>query len=1020
MAGSDGSIIIDTKLDNSGFQKGSAKLERSMASLSKSISRIGEIPFDSARFSTQVGRAKNNIEQLQAKLDELGSKTVSTVGYETTLQSISKAEQALEKLIVKQKFYDQLGISENSAQWRHLEMQIIDAEEKLARFNAQKDAMEANGTAFVSGAETEQYRQLSVALQEATEQLQQFERAKEKASKVSAFTSGLKKMIQGIGKYISHIKKSHSATSGLLKGLTSLKTMLFSRVKRMFISNIFNEMKEAMNALQQYDKSFGTAMNNMKSAAKGLSANLAVSFGGLISAIEPVLTKIISAISTAISYINALFAMLSGKSTMTVAKKQMDGYAKSTGGAAGAAKELNKQLMGFDELNRLSDNGDSGGGGGGGTNPADLFEEVPIDSLLPDSIKDYFERIKAAFEAGDWESIGSIIAEGLNSGMGAVDRWITGTLQPMAVLWSERTALLLNGLIKGVNWNLMGKTIADGLNTVFKSVDTFLTTFDFAATGQAVANLVIGFFSNIDWESIAHGLGEGIQGAFDFLSGFIQTVDWSALPGNILDTLLRIIKAVDWTGIASSFVELFGSAFGSVFALGAGIYDVIKGALSGLWDWLKNTFYENGEFTVDGFLNGLSETIKDIGSWIKTNIFEPFINGFCAAFGINSPSTVMAEQGGYIVAGLLQGITGAWDKITGFFGTALSGLKTGLESAWAGVKTAAGSAWDAVKTAVTNPFNTAKTAINATAETIKSGLSSAWTNIKSTAGTAWDNVETAATTPFNSMKSTLTNGVSSLQSSLDTGWNHISAGATQAWGNISSDVSAKWDTLKSTLQNTNWSTVGINICNGIVEGLNNGWNWLVQTVSNIASGLLNTAKRILGIHSPSRVFRDQIGENIGLGLAEGIENSEKDANRSVAALAKSTADGFGSQELSFNVAGSEMVSGLDRVSDKLSAIANTFQAITSMLDAVGSLVVPEIATGTVAPYKTRISSTFYDDNRGDYAGKTDPAKIDNIINLLSEVIRVVKDIDPTVVIDEDTIGMAATRYQNRRKLSLGV
>lgn len=927
--GSDGSLIFDTDLDTEGFERGSSKLHSAINKLVSSVGKIGNIDPVSKDFRAKIEQTKTTIEDLRAKLVEMGEKTISSKGYEETNAAIVKAEGNLTRLVHRQKELLQSGASRDGAQWERLAAQIQNAEAKLKALNDQKQRMEADGSAFTYGFQTEEYAALKEQLHGAEAALLQYEAAQEQVGKSSwvagavgglksalksvgsaavsttkkllllplnAVSAGFKKAASGIKEYIKNIGKSHSATSGLLKGLTSLKTMLFSRVKRMFISYIFNEMKEAMNALQQYDKSFGTAMNNMKNAAKGLSANLAVSFGGLISAIEPVLTKIINAISTAISYINALFALLGGKSTVTVAKKQMNDYANAAGGAGKKVEELKRQVYSFDELNRRSKDSDSGGGGGGG-NAADLFEEVPIAALLPDSVREFFERIKEAFENNDWEGIGSIIAEGLNTGMGVVDRWITGTLQPMAVLWSERVAQVLNGLVKGIDWALMGKTLADGLNTVFKSIDTFLSTFDFAATGRAVANLVKGFFSNIDWASIAHGLSSGVKGVFDGLTAFIQTIDWGAVPRNIVSTLKTMIQNTDWAGIARSFAGYLGSAIGAELAIGAGIWDLMK---------------EAGKAIVDGFENGIWEGIKGIGSWIKTNIFDPFIQGFKTAFGIHSPSTVMQEQGGYTVDGLLLGIKNAWTKITGFFSTALSTLRTTLSTAWSGIQSAA--------------------------------------------STAWTNISSAVTNKWNSLKSSLTTGISSLRTSLSTGWNNISTAATQAWSSLSTSVTSKWNTLKSTLQNTNWSTVGSNICTGIGNGINSGWSWLTSRVSSLASSLLSTAKRALGIHSPSRVFRDEIGENIGLGLAEGIEGTEKQVNRSVAALAKSTADGFGNQNLSFDVSGSEMISGLDRVADKLSAIADTFRAITSMLDNVGALNVPQIAAGTVVPPKVRAGS----------------------------------------------------------------
>ena len=198
-----------------------------------------------------------------------------------------------------------------------------------------------------------------------------------------------------------------------------------------------------MGSLAKYSTAFNSSMSSMKNATTGLSANLAITFGGLINAIAPAITTFINMISRAISYLNAFFALLSGKSFVTVAKKQTDDYAKSLGGAAGAAKELKEQVYGFDELNKAS-SADSGGGGGGGGASGDLFEDVPIESLLPDSVASFFDALKSAFKAGDWEGIGLIVADGLNGIVKRVDGWIT-VVRPIAAEWSSRIARVFNG-----------------------------------------------------------------------------------------------------------------------------------------------------------------------------------------------------------------------------------------------------------------------------------------------------------------------------------------------------------------------------------------------------------------------------------------------------------------------------------------------------------------------------------------------------------------------------------------------
>lgn len=73
---------------------------------------------------------------------------------------------------------------------------------------------------------------------------------------------------------------------------------------------------------------------------------------------------------------------------------------------------------------------------------------------------------------------------------------------------------------------------------------------------------------------------------------------------------------------------------------------------------------EIGGFIIEGMLNGIMESLKSIGSWVKEHIFQPFIDGFKNAFDIHSPSGVMENMGEYIIEGLLNGLKNMWGSIT--------------------------------------------------------------------------------------------------------------------------------------------------------------------------------------------------------------------------------------------------------------------------------------------------------------------------------------------------------------------
>ena len=66
--------------------------------------------------------------------------------------------------------------------------------------------------------------------------------------------------------------------------------------------------------------------------------------------------------------------------------------------------------------------------------------------------------------------------------------------------------------------------------------------------------------------------------------------------------------------------------------------------------------------------------------------------------------------------------------------------------------------------------------------------------------------------------------------------------------------------------------VGKNIVDGLWNGISSGWTWLKNKVNNLVNSLVSGVKKGLGIKSPSRVFRDQIGKQMALGLGIGWEN----------------------------------------------------------------------------------------------------------------------------------------------------
>lgn len=99
-------------------------------------------------------------------------------------------------------------------------------------------------------------------------------------------------------------------------------------------------------------------------------------------------------------------------------------------------------------------------------------------------------------------------------------------------------------------------------------------------------------------------------------------------------------------------------------------------------------------------------------------------------------------------------------------------------------------------------------------------------------------------------------------------------------------VSEIWDTIKE----TDWLQLGADIISGLVNGLKNGISRIAEAAKEVAGGALDAAADFLGIHSPSRVFRDEIGRNIALGLAEGIRQNKDYAKKSAEEISQAVLD----------------------------------------------------------------------------------------------------------------------------------
>ncbi len=119
---------------------------------------------------------------------------------------------------------------------------------------------------------------------------------------------------------------------------------------------------------------------------------------------------------------------------------------------------------------------------------------------------------------------------------------------------------------------------------------------------------------------------------------------------------------------------------------------------------------------------------------------------------------------------------------------------------------------------------------------------------------------------WNTIKGIFSTVKAVLSGDFEGAWNAIK----RVWSSVTSFFSGIWQQIKGVFSGafSAFLEIGRNIVNGIKQGFSNAWGAFASWVKSKFDGLVSSVKGLLGIHSPSRVFRDQIGKMLMLGLAE--------------------------------------------------------------------------------------------------------------------------------------------------------
>lgn len=238
---------------------------------------------------------------------------------------------------------------------------------------------------------------------------------------------------------------------------------------------------------------------------------------------------------------------------------------------------------------------------------------------------------------------------------------------------------------------------------------------------------------------------------------------------------------------------------------------------------------------INGIVQGLRNGVGQVYAAAR-ELGGKIVSGIKDMLGINSPSTVMAEQGNYVVEGLMQGIT----NNSGGVATALTPIVSSF-STW-GTQLAA--------TMTTNGTTALTSFVNAI-NVLPERLTEVWNNSLNTITTFITAFAEKAKLAAENFKTGIMTGMSKIPDLLKS-------------------IADKMINVFKSLPDK-FRKIGGDIIEGLANGITGAWGALQSKVASLASSLASTVKSALQIGSPSRVFADEVGVWIPAGIAAGIE-----------------------------------------------------------------------------------------------------------------------------------------------------
>lgn len=501
---------------------------------------------------------------------------------------------------------------------------------------------------------------------------------------------------------------------------------------------------------------------------------------------------------------------------------------------------------------------------------AEFDKSVDANSMSFDNIVRAIHAVQDHMEITGTtaEEAATTIEGSVNSAKAAWDNFLNGSGSADDF---AQTVIVAAGNIAGALGEIVPR-LASTIPQVISALATGLQSHvgELAATGSKI---VMG---------IAQGIVTGLPALAAYGVKLITQIANSVASGSpalIAKGAEAIDKMAD--GIGNSLPALISAGKKLIVSIGNGIastapalipkaVELIGKFAMGIANMLP-TLISTGIKIITSLAQGLINAIPQFITYVPQ-----IINGFCAA--IDTGLFQLIAAGIKIIANLIVGIVQAIPQLVAALpqiilaiinvfthANLLSAGKALITSLKKGVTSAKGNIINVFSQLTQNIWK--KITSTNWLSLGKSIISKLISGVKSLFGNAGSVAKTLATKILTTIKNV---NWLSLGKTVVT---KLISGLKSLAGNIGTTAKTLAKKAVDAFKGINWANVGKNIISGIVGGIGSAAGALYNKLKDVAGGALKAAKKKLGIKSPSRVFRDEVGKMMALGMGVGFEKN---------------------------------------------------------------------------------------------------------------------------------------------------